>query len=93
MYQNQILQESGNLNKALKHLEEYSSQIVDKLAVNEIKGDLCLKLGNYGDAVEVYKQLIERNPENKMYYEKYIEAAQVKTSAEKIALYKKFQVL
>lgn len=92
LYQNQILQESGNLDKALKHLQEFAVQIVDKLAVNETMGELCLKLGNYSAAIPIWEELINRNPENTLYYTKYLAAKQVTDSDEIVDLYKKFQV-
>lgn len=91
LYQNQILQESGDIEKALKHLEEFQSQIVDKLAVKETMGELCLKLGNYEKATTIFEELIKRNPENTLYYAKYIEAKQVKEPDAIIELYRKFQ--
>lgn len=92
LYQNQILQESGNIEKALKHLHEFSSQIVDKLAVKETMGELCLKLGKYTSAVPIWEDLIKRNPENTLYYNKYLVAKQVTDSNEIVDIYKKFQV-
>lgn len=91
LYQNQILQESGNTDKALKHLHEFASQIVDKLAVKETMGELNLQLGNYSDAVPIWEGLIKRNPENTLYYNKYIEALQISDSDEIVDIYKRFQ--
>lgn len=92
MYQNLILQESGNLEKALSHIEEFSSQIVDKLAVKETMGDLCLKLSRFDDAIPIYVDLIKRNPENVMYYKKYLEAKQITDHDEQLECFSKFQV-
>lgn len=92
MYQNQILQESGNIEKALKHLHEFSSQIVDKLAVKETMGELYLQLGNFNAALPIWEELIKRNPENTLYYNKYLEAKQVSDPNEIVDIYKKFQV-
>ncbi|XP_037025681.1 N-alpha-acetyltransferase 16, NatA auxiliary subunit [Bradysia coprophila] len=91
LYQNQILQESGNIDKALKHLDDFSAQIVDKLAVKETMGELCLKLGKFSTAVPIWEGLIKRNPENTLYYQKYIEARQTKDSDEIVNIYKTFQ--
>lgn len=91
LYQNQILQESGNIEKARKHLLEFSSQIVDKLAVKETMGELCLKLGEYSTAIPIWEDLIKRNPENSLYYKKYLEAKQVVDVDEIVNIYKKFQ--
>lgn len=38
MYQNMILREAGMLKEALKHLDRYEEQIVDKLALQETRG-------------------------------------------------------
>lgn len=92
LYQNQILQESGNLEKALSHIEEYSTQIVDKLAVKETMGDLCLKLGRHSRALPIYTELIKRNPENTLYYSKYLEAKQVTEWTEQVQIFKEFQM-
>lgn len=92
LYQNQILQESGDAEKALKHLEEFQSQIVDKLAVKETMGELCLTLRNYDRAAAIYESLIKRNPENTLYYNKFIEAKQVASPDETLNIYKKFQI-
>lgn len=91
LYQNQVIQESGNYEKALLHLHKYQSQILDTLAVKETMGELCLKLNRYEDAVGVYKDLIKRNPENIAYYEQYLKALQVKNSSEQIAAYQQIQ--
>lgn len=92
LYQNQILQESGNIDKALKHLQEFSVQIVDKLAVKETMGELCLILGNYSAAITIWDELIKRNPENTLYYTKYLAAKQVTDPDEIVDIYKKFQI-
>lgn len=86
------MQESGNIEKALKHLHEFSSKIVDKLAVKETMGELCLKLGNFSTALPIWEELIKRNPENTLYYNKYIEAKQVTDSDEIVDIYRNFQV-
>lgn len=92
LYQNQILQESGHIDKALKHLEDFSSQIVDKLAVKETMGELCLNLCKYNTAITIWDGLIKRNPENILYYKKYMEAKQITDNIEIIETYKQFQV-
>lgn len=92
LYQNQILQESGNLEKALTHIQEFQSQIVDKLAVKEIMGELCLKLLRHDEAIPIYRDLIKRNPENTLYYRKYLEAKCVTNSEEIVDLYRQFQI-
>lgn len=55
-------------------------------------GELCLKLGKFSMAVPIWESLIKRNPENTLYYKKYLEATQVKDADEIVDMYKKFQV-
>ncbi|KAF0037930.1 hypothetical protein F2P81_010804 [Scophthalmus maximus] len=68
LYQNQVLREAGLYKEALEHLSNYEKQICDKLAVEETRGELLLKLERLEEATEVYRQLQERNPENWSYY-------------------------
>ncbi|VDM38371.1 unnamed protein product [Toxocara canis] len=70
LYQNMILRESGQLEVALKKLEENSLHIVDRVAYMETRGDLLMRLDATEDAERVYWQLIERNPENIEYYKR-----------------------
>uniref|UniRef100_A0A667WTI4 N-alpha-acetyltransferase 15, NatA auxiliary subunit n=1 Tax=Myripristis murdjan TaxID=586833 RepID=A0A667WTI4_9TELE len=68
LYQNQVLREAGLHKEALEHLSTYEKQICDKLAVEETRGELLLKLERLEEATEVYRRLQERNPENWSYY-------------------------
>ncbi|XP_030638927.1 N-alpha-acetyltransferase 15, NatA auxiliary subunit a [Chanos chanos] len=69
LYQNQVLREAGLFKEALDHLTSHEKQICDKLAVEETKGELFLKLDRSAEAAEVYQNLLERNPENWSYYQ------------------------
>ncbi|KAL7886236.1 hypothetical protein AOLI_G00065310 [Acnodon oligacanthus] len=69
LYQNQVLREAGLFKEALIHLTTYEKQICDKLAVEETRGELLLKLDRSDEANEVYRRLQERNPENWSYYQ------------------------
>lgn len=77
LYQNMVVQESGELQQALTHLENFQDQIVDKLTLKENLGDLNLRLHRYVRAAQYYEELIWRNPENTLYYKKLIEARQL----------------
>uniref|UniRef100_A0A8C7XE66 N-alpha-acetyltransferase 15, NatA auxiliary subunit n=1 Tax=Oryzias sinensis TaxID=183150 RepID=A0A8C7XE66_9TELE len=68
LYQNQVLREAGLYKEALEHLSSYEKQICDKLAVEETRGELLLKLERLEEATQVYHRLQERNPENWSYY-------------------------
>ncbi|KAM6953228.1 N-alpha-acetyltransferase 15, NatA auxiliary subunit-like [Aplochiton taeniatus] len=69
LYQNQVLREAGLYKEALEHLTNYEKQICDKLAVEETRGEVLLKLERPDEALEVYRNLQERNPENWAYYQ------------------------
>uniref|UniRef100_A0A8C2WJU4 N-alpha-acetyltransferase 15, NatA auxiliary subunit n=1 Tax=Cyclopterus lumpus TaxID=8103 RepID=A0A8C2WJU4_CYCLU len=83
LYQNQVLREAGLYKEALEHLSNYEKQICDKLAVEETRGELLLKLERLDDATEVYRRLQERNPENWSYY-RGLENAQKPEERQKI---------
>ena len=42
MYQNMILREAGMIVEALRHLDKYEEQIVDKSALQETRGNLTI---------------------------------------------------
>lgn len=63
------MREADLFQESLEHIETYEKQICDKLIVEEIKGEMLLKLGRLKEAGEVYRELIERNAENWYYYE------------------------
>lgn len=74
LYQNLVIQESGDLENALDHLEHFSDQIVDKLTLWENLAYLNLKLNHFDKAIKYYKRLVNRNPENTEYYKNLMEA-------------------
>ena len=74
LYKNSIIAESGNLERALEHLEEVGKGCFDVLAVMEMRADYLLRLGRNEQAAVAYEELLERNPENSSYYEALIKA-------------------
>ncbi|XP_030892436.1 N-alpha-acetyltransferase 16, NatA auxiliary subunit isoform X3 [Leptonychotes weddellii] len=77
LYQNQVMREADLFQESLEHIEAYEKQICDKLLVEEIKGEMLLKLGRLKEASEVFKNLIDRNAENWCYYEGLEKALQL----------------
>ncbi|XP_036878855.1 N-alpha-acetyltransferase 16, NatA auxiliary subunit isoform X3 [Manis javanica] len=77
LYQNQVMREADLFQESLDHIETYEKQICDKLLVEEIKGEMLLKLGRLKEASEVFKNLIDRNAENWCYYEGLEKALQL----------------
>ncbi|KAJ5777968.1 N-terminal acetyltransferase A complex subunit n.t1.c1 [Penicillium odoratum] len=76
LYKNSIIAESGNLERALEHLEKVGYRCTDVLAVMEMKADYLLRLGpdRKAEAEAAYTALLERNPENSIYYNGLIQA-------------------
>lgn len=74
MYKNMIIAESGNLEKALEHIEAIAPRMTDVLAVMEMKADYLLRLGRKADAEAAYNALLERNSEHSVYYDALIKA-------------------
>uniref|UniRef100_A0A182NG76 N-alpha-acetyltransferase 15, NatA auxiliary subunit n=1 Tax=Anopheles dirus TaxID=7168 RepID=A0A182NG76_9DIPT len=91
LYQNNVIQEAGNYEQALQHLKDCGKQILDKLAVQESMGTLCLKLGRHEEAESIFKELIERNPDNTEYYRKLMEARKLTDVPELIEAYRAMQ--
>ncbi|VEN54859.1 unnamed protein product, partial [Callosobruchus maculatus] len=90
LYQNMVIQESGDLRAALKHLETLQDHIVDKLTLKENLGDLNLRLKQFDKAAEYYEQLIQRNPENTKYYKKLIDAKRLQKPEDIVDFYLKY---
>ena len=74
LYKNTIIAESGNIEKALDHLEAVGKKSPDVLGVLEMKADYLLKLDRMPEAESVYAALLERNPENSAYYDGLIKS-------------------
>lgn len=54
-------------------------------------GNLCLQLKRFDKATTIWEDLIRRNPENTLYYNRYLEAKQVHDPVEKVQIYRRFQ--
>ncbi|CAG7920613.1 unnamed protein product [Penicillium olsonii] len=68
LYKNTIIAETGNIERALEHLEATGYRCTDPLAVLEMKADYLLRLDRKADAEAAYTALLERNPDNSIYY-------------------------
>ena len=91
LYQNMVLREAGTSDEALEHLNTYHENICDKVTLQELRGELYMKLGRLHEAAHVYRQLIHRNPENRCYYLKLEEVLQLNTLDEKFKLYEELR--
>lgn len=68
LYKNEIIAESGNYARALQELDEDSLEIRDRVSFMENKAKYLMLLDKQKDASVLYRQLIQRNPDNNDYY-------------------------
>ncbi|XP_007024039.2 PREDICTED: N-alpha-acetyltransferase 16, NatA auxiliary subunit [Theobroma cacao] len=69
LYKISLLEECGFLERALEELHKKESKIVDKLTYKEQEVSLLVKLGCLEDGANIYKTLLNMNPDNYRYYE------------------------
>lgn len=74
LYKNAIIAESGNVEKALDHLDAVGKRSPDVLGVMEMRADYLLRLGRKDAAEAAYAALLERNPENSAYFDGWIKS-------------------
>ena len=65
-----VYREAELYDQSLKHLEENEKYILDKLNLEEARAQIHFKMNNKDKAAKVYQELIERNPDNILYYNK-----------------------
>lgn len=94
LYKNTIIAETGNLERALEHLEAVGYRCTDVHAVMEMKADYLLRLDRKAEAEAAYTALLERNPDNSVYYNGLIKAKAIPESDHKAlkALYDEWVV-
>lgn len=90
LYQNMLYKEAGMFENSIKHLEENEKYIVDKLNLFENKADSFLKQKKLDEAAKIYESLIERNPDNVIYYRKLEECLSLKSVEERVEFYSKY---
>ena len=68
LYKNMLMEELGDTERALDHLDAIEKNLYDKLLVMELRAQYLLKLGRKEEAEKVYSALIRRNQEYRAYY-------------------------
>lgn len=68
LYKNSIIGESGNFEKALEVLDKDENEIKDKLSFMEYRAKYLVLLNRKKEASVIYRQLLQRNPDNVEYY-------------------------
>ncbi|RIB24053.1 hypothetical protein C2G38_2134138 [Gigaspora rosea] len=69
LYHNLIIDESGNTEAALEHLDSIKSNVCDRRIWKEKRAQFLLKLHRLQDAEAAYEELINDNPDCYSYYE------------------------
>lgn len=68
LYKNSIIADAGNFSRALEELENDSDEIRDRTSFLEYKAKYLLLLGKLKEASVVYRELLQRNPDDVSYY-------------------------
>lgn len=68
LYRVMVLEEAGDYEKALEHIDMDESSILDWFAVREGRVRLLTKLGRHDEAARVLRALISVNPDNHAYH-------------------------
>ncbi|KAG0633342.1 NMDA receptor-regulated protein 1-domain-containing protein [Tuber brumale] len=68
LYRNVVIAESGDIARALEHLESIAKVSLDKISVMEYRADYLLRLDRRGEAEKAYRALLNRNSEKREYY-------------------------
>jgi tetratricopeptide (TPR) repeat protein len=68
LYKNMLIEESGELEKAIAHLSQVEPHVVDKQTLNEQRATLLRRVGKYEEAEKVIRGLIKINPDNMQFH-------------------------
>ncbi|KAF9128228.1 N-alpha-acetyltransferase 16, NatA auxiliary subunit [Mortierella sp. 14UC] len=69
LYHNTLLEEAGDLQAALDHLDTIERQVCDRKALKEKRAKFFLGLGRLAEAEAAYRDLLAINPDNMAYFE------------------------
>ncbi|GAB5591523.1 hypothetical protein Unana1_06423 [Umbelopsis nana] len=67
MYHNSLIEESGDIEKALEHLTKIEPKVCDKRALKEKRAQFLVKLNRLEEAESAYRHLISENPDSYSY--------------------------
>ncbi|KAF2496045.1 N-alpha-acetyltransferas-like protein 15 [Lophium mytilinum] len=82
LYKNTVIAESGDVKRALDHLESLYKANLDRTAVMELRAEYLLRLERYEEAEKAYRALLDRNNEYREYYDGLERALQLDRSGE-----------
>ena len=78
LYKNLLIYEMGEIERALEHLDAATKNNADRGSVMEFRAKYLLELGRREEAQVAYRNLLDRNPEHRGYYDGLIAALQIK---------------
>ncbi|KAM7540214.1 hypothetical protein Aperf_G00000030325 [Anoplocephala perfoliata] len=82
MYYIMILNESKKYEEALNFMDSHTKEILDKVSYMETYADLLFNLGRFDDAEKIVWELLERNPDCKLYYELFYKITEARFKCE-----------
>ncbi|KAI7830391.1 NMDA receptor-regulated protein 1-domain-containing protein [Gamsiella multidivaricata] len=68
LYHNSLIEETGDIQAALNHLETIEKHVCDNKAIKEKRAQYLLALGCLEEAEAAYRVLIAQNPDNFAYF-------------------------
>ncbi|KAF9922180.1 N-alpha-acetyltransferase 16, NatA auxiliary subunit [Linnemannia zychae] len=69
LYHNSLLEEAGEIQAALDHLDTIEKQVCDRKALKEYRAKYLLALGRLEEAEAAYRALLKINPDNMAYFD------------------------
>lgn len=84
LFKNVVIYESGDVARALEHLDSIADDVNDPLSVMEYRAKYLLELGRKKEAEREYRALVKRNSENREYLFKLEEALSIDPSNTKL---------
>ncbi|CAO3610018.1 unnamed protein product [Cunninghamella blakesleeana] len=73
MYQNWLIEETGNWEEGLEHLNKIEAKVTDKRSIKEKRALYLAKIGKVDEAEAAYRLLISENPYNGRYVSALLE--------------------
>lgn len=80
LYKNTVIAEMGETERALEHLNAATKINPDRGSVMELRAKYLLELGKQEEAQKAFRDLLDRNPEKRLYYDGLIASMGIDSS-------------
>ncbi|KAJ1926348.1 hypothetical protein IWQ60_003873 [Tieghemiomyces parasiticus] len=77
LFKNLLLEEAGHPERALTHLETVRDRVCDRLAWLERRAALQFRLQRFDAAETTYRGLLDRNPDDRLYLWRWLQARRI----------------